>query len=138
MSRLLVNIDVPDLEAAIRFYTEALQLRVARRFSDAAVELVGFEVPIYLLRTASGSAPAAASTGCRSFDRHWTPIHLDLVVDDIHAAVRRATGAGARLEVPVQERGYGKLAVLADPFGHGLCFIEFVGAGYDAVATRDP
>ena len=30
---------------------------------------------------------------------------------------------------------YGKLAMFADPFGHGFCLIEFNQEGYDAIAT---
>ena len=26
--------------------------------------------------------------------------------------------------------------MLADPFGHGICLIEFVGRGYDEIATE--
>jgi hypothetical protein len=25
--------------------------------------------------------------------------------------------------------------MLADPFGHGVCLIEFIGKGYDEIAT---
>ena len=32
-------------------------------------------------------------------------------------------------------RRYGKLAMFADPFGHGFCLIEFNAEGYDAIAT---
>jgi len=28
--------------------------------------------------------------------------------------------------------------MLADPFGHGICLIEFVGRGYDEIATEKP
>ena len=39
---LLVNIDVPDLEAGVRFYQEALGLRLRRRlFSATVAELTG-------------------------------------------------------------------------------------------------
>ena len=40
MSTLLVNVDVPDLQRGIDFYTRAFGLRIARRF-DRAVELLG-------------------------------------------------------------------------------------------------
>jgi hypothetical protein len=30
---------------------------------------------------------------------------------------------------------YGRLAMFADPFGHGFCLIEFNEAGYDAIAS---
>jgi hypothetical protein len=29
---------------------------------------------------------------------------------------------------------WGKLALMADPFGHGFCFVQFVGRGYDEIA----
>jgi hypothetical protein len=31
---------------------------------------------------------------------------------------------------------WGKIAMLADPFGHGVCLIQFVGRGYDEIATE--
>ena len=35
---LLVNIDVDDLDKAIAFYRDALDLKVARRFGNGGVE----------------------------------------------------------------------------------------------------
>lgn len=61
------------------------------------------------------------------------PLHLDWVVEDIDAALMRAVAAGAMLEQPVRERRWGRIAVLADPFGHGFCLIQFTGEGYDAL-----
>src|SRR5690349_1888109 len=135
MSRLLVNVDVPDLAAAIRFYTRAFGLRVGRRFGDGAVELLGAEAPIYLLVAPEGTPPFRGAAAGRAYGRHWTPVHLDLAVDDVDAAVRQAVAAGATVEAPVERRRWGKLAILADPFGHGLCLLEFLGRGYDEIAT---
>jgi lactoylglutathione lyase len=134
MTQLLVNVDVDDLDAATRFYTRALGLRVGRRFGGA-VELLGAEAPIYLLVAAPGSAPFVDARVGREYARHCTPVHLDFAVEDIDAAVARAIAAGARIERAVAQHPYGKLAVLADPFGHGFCFIQFEGRGYDAIAT---
>ena len=132
---VLVNIDVEDVERAAHFYVEALGLRVGRRLGKGFLELLGAEVPIYLLENARGSLPFAdASTG-RTYERHWSPIHLDFVVPDISAAVERAVRAGAWVEKPVQEEPYGLLAVLSDPFGHGFCFLQFQGQGYDEIAS---
>jgi len=132
---LLVNIDVDDLERAVRFYTTAFDLRVARRFGPDGVELLGGSSPIYLLRKASGTATAPTLEQRRDYGRHWTPVHLDFVVTGIEECVERATAAGARLEKPVQLSRWGKLALMADPFGHGFCLVEFVGRGYDEIAT---
>lgn len=49
MARLIVKVDVDDLDAATRFCTSALELRVDRRFGGESVELPGAEAPIYLL-----------------------------------------------------------------------------------------
>jgi uncharacterized glyoxalase superfamily protein PhnB len=45
--------------------------------------------------------------------------------------VERAVSAGARLERPIVVRKWGRMANLADPFGHGLCLLAFQGRGYD-------
>jgi predicted enzyme related to lactoylglutathione lyase len=134
--RALINIDVPDLAAGIAFYTAAFDLRIGRRFGRAAVELVGAEAPIYLLVKPAGTAPHARATAGRDYTRHWTPVHLDIAVDDVDAAVVRVEAAGARREGPVETHAWGRIALLADPFGHGLCLLQFVGRGYDEIADQ--
>ena len=129
---LLVNIDVDDLARATAFYTAALPLRVGRRFGDGGVELLGASSPIYLLVKPAGSEGAPGAR--RGYARHWTPVHLDLAVPDLKAAIARATAAGAVLESPATARSWGTIAMLADPFGHGFCLIEFSEQGYDAIA----
>lgn len=133
--QLLVNIDVDDMDRAERFYTDAFGFRAGRRFGATGVELTGASSRIYLLAKAAGSKPADAATNPRTYQRHWTPVHFDIVVDDIDAAVRRAVAAGAQLEHPVKASAWGKLALLSDPFGHGFCLVQFVGRGYDEIAV---
>ena len=131
--RLLVNVDVPDLGAAERFYHSAFGFEAARRFGTDAVELVGAQVPLYLLNKAAGSLGAPASV--RDYARHWSPVHCDVVVDELDAALIRAVAAGAVQEGPVRETVWGRVVQLADPFGHGWCLIQFVGRGYDEIAS---
>jgi predicted enzyme related to lactoylglutathione lyase len=131
---LLVNIDVPDLARAVAFYAQAFGLTVTRRFGAKAIELSGWPVRLYLLQQPEGSIGAAESA--RHYDRHWTPVHLDVVVDDIEAALSRAVAAGARPETKIRTVVWGKIVLLADPFGHGLCLIEFLGRGYDEIADK--
>jgi catechol 2,3-dioxygenase-like lactoylglutathione lyase family enzyme len=130
----LLNLDVDDLDEAVRFYRDALGLKPGRRLGALGVEMLGGPAPIYLLAKASGTLPASEVRQPRTYQRHWTPLHLDFVVDEIDSAVARALVAGARLEQPVAEHEWGKLALLADPFGHGFCFVQFLGRGYDAIA----
>ena len=131
---LLVNIDVEDLEKATRFYCDGLGLTVGRRF-DGWIELLGAAAPIYLLPKASGTPISPASADQRDYGRHWTPVHLDFVVQDIRAAVKRAVSAGAALERDVTTHAYGLLALLADPWGNGFCFLQFTGRGYDEIVV---
>lgn len=135
MTDLLVNIDVNDLQRGIDFYCQGLGLRVGRRFGADGIELLGASSPIYLLVKAAGTQPVPDSGQRRDYRRHWSPVHLDFVVPDIEAAVTRAIAAGARLERPVRASAWGKIALLADPFGHGFCLVEFVGRGYDEIAS---
>jgi len=130
-SSTLINIDVADLAAATRFYCEALGLSVGRRFADAAVELLGASAVIYLLAKPAGSQAAASIAQRRDYARHWTPVHLDFVVPEINAALARARAAGAVLEGDVTAHNWGRIALLADPFGNGFCLLQFVGRGYD-------
>ena len=133
--KLLVNIDVDDLGRAEAFYTAAFGLTVGRRFGGDGVEMLGATAPIYLLVKPSGSQAAATTTQTRDYTRHWTPVHLDLVVDDVDAAVARALAAGASLEQPARTASWGRIALLADPFGHGFCLLQFLGRGYDEIAS---
>jgi predicted enzyme related to lactoylglutathione lyase len=132
---LLVNIDVDDLDRAVNFYVNAFALKVGRLFGHGGVELLGGTAPIYLLRKEPGSLATPRSTQIRDYRRHWTPVHLDVVVEDVEAAVARAVAAGAIAEEPVLSSAWGKLALMCDPFGNGFCFVEFVGRGYDEIAT---
>jgi predicted enzyme related to lactoylglutathione lyase len=128
---LLLNIDVPDVETGVRFYTAAFGLEVGRRFGTDFVELLGWPAKVYLLAKAAGTVGAGGDL--RRYGRHWTPVHADIVVDDVDAAVARAVGAGAKLEAPPKDAAYGRIAMLADPFGHGFCLLQFNGQGYDAL-----
>ena len=136
MVAILVNIDVPDLKAGIAFYTQAFGLTVKRHLGEQGAELSGWPVPVFLLEKADGSMGAADSS--RSYQRHWTPVHLDIVVADLESAVSRAADAGARVEQDGQIAAWGKIAALADPFGHGLCLIQFLNRGYDELAEPSP
>ena len=118
-----ICIDVGDIEEAIRFYTAGLGLEAGRRLKSDWAELLGGPCAIDLLCEAPGSAPLG--------EAH--PQHLDFVVQDIEAAVRRAVEHGARLERPIIQRRWGRMANLADPWGHGLDFLEFQGRGYDEI-----
>ena len=134
---LLVNIDVDDLGRAETFYRDAFGLAAARRFGDGGVEMVGASSPVYLLRKDAGGAANEGTRQTRDYGRHWTPVHLDFVVDDLATAIARAEAAGAVREGDVRTARWGRIATFADPFGNGFCLIEFLNRGYDEIATRE-
>ena len=135
MADFLANIDVEDLVAGERFYVAAFGLRTGRRFGDDAVELLGGPAPIYLLRKASDKRAFPGGEIRRDYSRHWTPVHLDWVVADVEAALARALAAGAKQESEIATHAWGRIVLLADPFGHGFCVLQFLGRGYDEVAN---
>ncbi len=132
-TRLLLNIDVPDLAAAEAFYVAAFGLNPGRRLGDSIVELIGSGATFYLLEKPVGSSGAGNSL--RGYERHWTPLHCDWVVDDLDAALRQALAAGAQQEGPIRDAKWGRIVHLADPFGHGWCLLQFLNRGYDEIAT---
>ena len=128
--RVIVNIDVPELAPAIDFYSAALGLRLNRIIAEDVAELSGASSVIYLLRNRAGSHPVHSLPLQRHYSRHWTPGHLDFVMDDLAVAAQRALAAGAIQESECVEWQGAKCITFADPFGHGFCLIEFAGDTY--------
>ena len=99
------------------------------------IELLGGPTPIYLLTKDAGTPALPDGQSPRSYRRHWTPVHLDFAVADVDAAVERALAAGATLDDPATTHAWGRIAHLADPFGNGFCLLQFLGRGYDEIAS---
>jgi predicted enzyme related to lactoylglutathione lyase len=129
--KLLINIDVPDLAAATVFYQAAFGLSRSRMLDDDVTELRGASSTLYLLKQPAGSAASATAAAMRGYERHWTPVHLDFVVDDLDASVERAIRAGAKQESECVEWRGSRCITFSDPFGHGFCLIEFDGETYE-------
>ena len=117
-----VYIGVTDLEHGIAFYTQGIGLRLHRRLRPNWVELEGASVPIFLL----------VSNRPRDFAGPWT-VHLDFVTDDLDAAIQQAQNAGAVLDRALQEREWGRMANMTDPFGNSFDLIEFAPGGYNNI-----
>jgi lactoylglutathione lyase len=135
MPKLSINIDVDDLERGVAFYSAAVGLTPVRRFGGYVVELAGAEAPVYLLRKRSSTPPFPGADALRDYGRHWTPVHVDFIVDDIEPALLRALAAGARAESEVASYEWGRMALMCDPFGNGFCLIQLDASGFEAMAT---
>jgi predicted enzyme related to lactoylglutathione lyase len=128
--KILVNIDVPELAPAIDFYCAALGLSLSRTLDEDVAELVGGSCVIYLLQNADGSDPGRGLAAPRRYSGHWTPVHIDFVVDDIEKAADRVVSAGGTRESECVEWRGSKCITFSDPFGNGFCLIEFAGETY--------
>jgi predicted enzyme related to lactoylglutathione lyase len=133
---LLVHayIEVTELSLGINFYCDGLGLELKRRLSPRWVELDGANLPIFLLADRPPVAELGGKKAPRSYERHWTPVHLDFIVTGLDRVVATLTGLGATLDRDIQVREYGRIANMADPFGNGFDLIEFSGSGYDGVS----
>ena len=130
----VIMIDVDDLERAVDFYERGLGLRLARRlFENTVAEMAGAQTPIQLSLKEAGSPWSPRTAERRDYRRHWTPVHLDFVVDDVKTAVQQAKAAGATVETEIETFTWGLLATLSDPFGNGFCLVRLVGRGYGEV-----
>lgn len=115
-------IAVTDLERGIAFYCQALGLRLRRRLDDDWAELEGASTPIFLLVRDRPEQPL----------NYWT-VHLDFLTDDLETASRQAFEAGAVLVREFQERVWGRMANLMDPFDNPFDLIEMAPGGYDQI-----
>ena len=135
MTKIIINIDVPSLDAGVAFYSSGLGFDLKRTlFKNSVAEMALGEVMIYLVEQNEGTRPFPDARETRKYERHWTPVHLDVVVDNMKLAIRRASEAGATVSGETMVSAWGTLTPLADPFGHGLCLLEFSEEGYNAVA----
>jgi|SRR5690606_34016303 len=132
---LLVDIDVPDLAQGVDFYCEAFGLRLARVLDQDVAELVGGSSVIYLLQKDADSTCASSTAEQRHYSRHWTPVHLDFVVENIQTATQQVIEAGAVRESDCVEWRGSKCITFSDPFGNGFCLIEFEGDTYRSDAA---
>jgi catechol 2,3-dioxygenase-like lactoylglutathione lyase family enzyme len=124
MVKVSISIDVPNLPDAIRFYTAAFGFEKVFEPVPGVVVMRAGGIGICLLEKHEGSIPAVGSDDRRRYGRHWTPVHMDVHVQDLQAALARALGAGARQERLIEDAEHGSVVFCSDPFGHGFCLIE--------------
>ena len=131
-------IEVTDPTCGLAFYCDGLGLSLKRQLGPRWFELAGANIPIFLLANQPELADLGSRNVKRSYERHWTPVHLDFIVEDLDSVAARLTRLGGTHDRPVEQRPYGRIAYMADPFGNGFDLIEFSGAGYDGIAGSRP
>ncbi|GJM12631.1 MAG: glyoxalase [Pseudohongiella sp.] len=121
--KLSVSIDVSDLKKAEEFYIQALACTKLRDQGADMMVLSVENAEIYLQEKAAGSKPLAASEVIRDYGRHWTPIHLDFLTEDVEKTVAKIVEFGGAHEGGAKG-DWGSIAYCADPFGNGFCVIN--------------
>ena len=122
MTQVSISIDVPDLKQGETFYCGALGCAKLRDQGNMCVLSAG-NADLYLLKKEPGSQPSTTSESQRSFQRHWTPVHLDFGVGDVEKAVALVLELGGKVEGG-ESGEWGAIAYCVDPFGHGFCLIK--------------
>lgn len=122
-----VTVFVSNMDAAVRFYTEILGLKLANRFNDhwATVE-AGRGLTIGL-HPASPKYPVPGTKG---------GMVIGLEINDIDDAVRGLQAKGVRFSRPIQKERAGSFADFEDPDGNAFYLWETEGSSGAGDKTR--
>ncbi len=123
MIKISVSIDVPNLKQAETFYINALGCRKSRDPTEGMSVISTENCDIYLQEKKSGTSPVPSATVERDYSRHWTPIHLDFLTENVDDVVSKVLQFGGQHEGG-ESGEWGSIAYCADPFGNGFCVIN--------------
>ena len=123
MPKISICIDVPEMEQAIHFYTKALGFTLVNEKTEHS-ELVVDGTTVYLGNRAAGTNPLMQGDAVRQYERHWTPVHLDIIVSDLDTCVAAVLEMGGTKE-DENSGDWGSIAFCADPFGNGFCVMQY-------------
>jgi len=85
--KLSVSIDVSNLKGAEDFYVGALGCKKVRDQCSNMAVLCVENSDIYLQEKEPGTKPLTSSNVTHDYQRHWTPIHLDFLCDNVDEVV---------------------------------------------------
>jgi predicted enzyme related to lactoylglutathione lyase len=122
MVKISISIDVPNLQQAEKFYTQAIGCTKKREQNNMIVLSAG-NCDIYLQEKKEGSNPLKSGEASRNYSRHWTPVHIDFLTKDIDEAVKKVISLGGTHHGG-DSGDWGSIAYCADPFGNGFCLIN--------------
>jgi len=123
MIKISVSIDVSSLKEAESFYIEALGCKKVRDQGSDMVVLATDNCDIYLQEKEAGTKPIPSSEVVRDYKRHWTPVHLDFLTENVDMAVEKILKLGGHHEGG-KSGDWGSIAYCSDPFGNGFCVIN--------------
>ena len=123
MIKISISIDVSNLKKAETFYVEALGCKKVRDQGSNMVVLSVENSDIYLQEKEPGTKPLLSSSVVRNYERHWTPVHLDFICDNVDQLVSKILDFGGAHEGG-DSGDWGSIAYCVDPFGNGFCVIN--------------
>lgn len=115
-----VSVPVPDLDAGLRFYGQALGHRLKWRNDE--VGQAGLELP-------DGDSELVLTTR-QSYEPNW-------LVDDVDDAVTRLIEHGGDLIAAPFDIPVGRAAVVLDPFGNALVLVDLSKGTYTTAPTNE-
>ncbi len=119
-----VSIDVPSLDEGLAFYCGVFGFAERSRPFPAMAILDGNNVSICMHAKAAGTGSSGPASPKRTYDRHWTPVHLDFHVPDLDSVLQKLVAAQGKIEAEYRTQGPHPTAFCCDPFGNGFCVIE--------------
>ena len=90
---------------------------------DDMVVLKVDNADIYLQEKKSWTNPISSKDIVRDYKRHWTPIHLDFLCDNIDEVVEKIVKLWW-IHEGGEKWDWGSIAYCVDPFGNGFCLIN--------------
>lgn len=118
-----LSIDVPNLEQGLRFYSVVFGFQETSRPFPSMAILDADNLTVCMHEKAAGSRSSGGSEEVRRYERHWTPVHMDLHVPDLDAVLAKVRAEGGLVEQEYRTEGPRPVAFCSDPFGNGFCVI---------------
>ena len=97
MLKVSICVDVPDLQAATKFYCEALGCSLEKEQATHNT-LSAAGTTLHLSLKEAGSDATNGGSCLRDYERHWTPVHLDFDVTDVEEAAAKVIRLGGSVE----------------------------------------
>lgn len=120
---MTVSIDVSHLQKAENFYIQALGAKKIRNQGEKMSIISIWSSEIYLQEKDVGTKSIPWTEILRDYHRHWTPVHIDFICENVDDIVKKVLEMWWSHEW-WESADWWSIAHCADPFGNGFCIIN--------------